>query len=75
MGIFSIVFKMTVNCVHSLESPQGCHSIDYTQYTFCNMKKKKTLKLSQTCRYRSFSTGLKNEFETAVVTSHQCSRH
>ena len=43
MGIFSIVFKMTVNCVHSSEWPQGGDSIEYTQYTFCNMRKKKKL--------------------------------
>ena len=39
----------------------------YTQYTIFNIKKENHIKLSQICRYGSFSKGLKNEFETAVV--------
>ena len=52
----------------SLESPHRGDSNVYTQYTFFNMnKKKKHPKITQICSYGSFSKGLKNEFETAVV--------
>ena len=40
----------------------------YTQDTIFNIQRKyPKSKLSQICRYGSFSKGLKNEFETAVV--------
>ena len=51
----------------SLQSPLRGDSNEYTQYTFFNMNKKNTLKLSKICSYGLFSKGLKNEFETAVV--------
>ena len=64
---FSIFFNMKVCCVFSLESPPGGDSNVYTQYTIFNIKKKITLNSSKIGSYGIFSTGLKNEFETAVV--------
>ena len=52
----------------SLESPHRGDSSEYTKYTIFNIKKKIVrAKLSQICSYGSFSKGLKNEFETAMV--------
>ena len=51
----------------SIESPHRGDSNEYTQYTFFNIKKKITLKFSQSAAMGFFSKGLKNEFETAVV--------
>ena len=51
----------------SLESPHRGDSNVYTQYTIFNMNKEKHPKITQICSYGSFSRGLKNEFETAMV--------
>ena len=51
----------------SLESPHGGDSNEYTQYTIFNIKKENQPKLPKIYSYGSFSQGLKNEFETAVV--------
>ena len=51
----------------SLESPHRGDSNEYTQYTIFNIKKENHPKLSQICSYGTFSKGLNNEFETAVV--------
>ena len=54
----------------SLESPHGGDSNEYTHHAIINIKEKITLnypKYNNVCRYRIFSKGLKNEFETAVV--------
>ena len=51
----------------TLESPHGGDSNVYTQDTIFIIKKEYHIKLSRICRYESFSKGLKNEFETAVV--------
>ena len=39
----------------------------YTHNTIFNMNKKKQPKIAQICSYGSFSKGLKNNFQTAVV--------
>ena len=60
--IFLIFYNTEVRCVFLLD--------EYTQYTVFNIKKKKLknhTKLSQICSQGTFSKGLKNEFETAVV--------
>ena len=54
-------------CV-SLESPHRGVSNEYTQYTIFNINKKNTLYYPKICSYGLFSKGLKNEFETAVVS-------
>ena len=54
----------------SLESPHGSNSNEYTHHAIINIKKKITLnypKYNHVCSYETFSKGLKNEFETAVV--------
>ena len=51
----------------SLESPQRGSSNEYTHYTISQYEKENDPKLSQNCKYRTFSKGPKNEFETAVV--------
>ena len=58
---------MNVHCVFSLESPHRGDSIEYTQYTIFNMKKKTTLNYPKSAAMGFFSKGLKNEFETAMV--------
>ena len=40
---FSIIFKMKIYCVFSLESPHPGDSNEYTQYTIFNMKKENTI--------------------------------
>ena len=50
----------------SLESPLRGDSNKYTQYTIFNIKNNHP-KLSQICSYGTFSKGLNNEFETAMV--------
>ena len=40
MDIFSIFFKTKVWCVFSLESPHRGDSIEYTQHTIINVKRK-----------------------------------
>ena len=67
MDIFSIIFNMKVCCVFSLESPHGGDSNEYTQYTIFNIKKKITLNNPKSAAMGFCSTGLKKEFETAVV--------
>ena len=62
-----IFLNIKVCCVLSLESLYRADSNECTQYTIFNMNKKKYPRLSQICSYVFFSTGLKNEFETAVV--------
>ena len=53
----------------TLESPHRGDSYEYIQYTiFFQYEKGKHPKLSQTCSYGIVSKGLKEEFETAVVT-------
>ena len=73
--IFSMFFSMKVYCVYSLESPQRGDSNKYTQYTISQYKKEIHPKLSQICNYGICSKGPENEFEPAVVKSHQCSSH
>ena len=65
--IVSIFLSIKVCCVFSLESPREGDSNEKTQYTICNINKKKNPKLSQICIYGMFSKGLKNEFETVMV--------
>ena len=53
----------------TLESPHRGNSYEYIQYTiFFNMKKKHILNYSKPAAVGFFSKGLKDEFETAVVT-------
>ena len=52
----------------SLESPHRGDSNEYTQYTIFNMNKKNTLNYPKSAAMGFFPKGLKNEFETAVVT-------
>ena len=52
----------------SLESPHRGYSNEYTQYTIFNMKN--TLNYPKIAALGFFLQGLKNESETAVVTSH-----
>ena len=58
---------MNVCCVFSSESPHRDDSNEYTQYTIFNIKKKIALNCPNASAMVSFSKGLKNEFETAVV--------
>ena len=51
----------------SLESPHGCDSNEYTQYTIFNIKKEITLNYPKFAGIGFCSKGLKNEFETTVV--------
>ena len=50
-----------------LESSHRGDSNENTQYTIFNIKKKKTLSYPRISSYEIFFTGLKNEFETAIV--------
>ena len=59
----------------SLESPHRGDSNENTQYIIFNINTKNHPKLSQICSDVIFSTGLKNEFEIAMVTRHRRSRH
>ena len=52
----------------SLESPRRGDSNEYTQYTISNMNKKNTKTYPKSVATGFFSKGLKNEFETAVVS-------
>ena len=61
-GIF---FNMNVCCVFTLESPQRRDSNEYTQYAIFSIHKEITLNYPKSMG--SFTKGLKNEFETAVV--------
>ena len=61
------VFSMKVYFVVSLESPHRGDSNKYTNIYHFQYKKETHTKLSQICSYGIFSSGLKNEFETAVV--------
>ena len=58
---------MKICRVFSLESPHWGDSNEYTQYTNVNIKKENHTKLSKIYSPGTFSLGLKNEFETAVV--------
>ena len=51
----------------SLKSPHRGDSNEYTQYTSFIIKKKITLDYPKSAAMGFFSSGLKNEFETAVV--------
>ena len=51
----------------TLESPHRGDSNEYTQFTIFNMKKKNTLDYPKSAAMGSFSKGLKNEFERAMV--------
>ena len=53
----------------SLESPHQGNSHEHTQYTIFNIKKKLTLNYSKSAAMRFFSSGLKNEFQTAMVNN------
>ena len=53
MNIFSILLKIEVCCVFSLESPHQGDSYEYTQYTIFNIKKENH-KLSLICSYGIF---------------------
>ena len=75
MDIILIFFNMKVCCVISLESPHRGDSNENTLYTIFNVKKKITLSYSKSAAMGFCSKGRKNEFETVVVTSHQCSSH
>ena len=66
--IFSIFFNMKVYCVFSLESPHGGYSNEYTQYTIFNITKKVKLNYPKSAVMEFCSKGLKNKFETAVVS-------
>ena len=52
----------------SIESPHRGDSNENSQYTIFNMFTKNHPKLPEVCSYEIFSKGLKNEFETAVVS-------
>ena len=67
MDIFSVFFNMKVFCVFSIESPHRGDSNEYTQYTIFNVGNKITLNYLKSAAMGFCSTGLKNEFETAVV--------
>ena len=58
---------MMVYCVLSLESPHQGDSNEYTKYTIFNIKKENHPELSNIYSYGSFSKGLKNKFEIAMV--------
>ena len=58
---------MKVCCVVSLESPHRGDSNENTQYTISNIKKETHLKSSLISSYAIFPSGLKNEFEIAMV--------
>ena len=66
--VFSIFLNRKVYCVYSLESPHRGDSNEYTQYTIFNIKKKITVNYSKSAAMGFFSKGLKNRFETAVVS-------
>ena len=65
--IFSIFFNLNVYCVFSLESPHRGDSNEYTQYILFYIKIKSPPKIKPNLQLCFFSTGLKNQFETAVV--------
>ena len=67
MDIFSILFKVKICCVFSLESPHRGDSNEYTQYTIFKIKKKITLNYPKSAAMDFCSKGLKNVFETAMV--------
>ena len=59
---------MKVCCAFSLESPHRGDSNEYTQYTFFQLKKRKSVLIILNLQlWDFFSKGIKNEFETAVV--------
>ena len=51
----------------SLESPHRGDSIEYTQYTIFDIKKKITLNYLESAVMGFFFRGFKNRFETAMV--------
>ena len=51
----------------SLESPHRGDTNEYTQYTIFIINEENQPKLSPICSYGTFSKGLENEFERAVV--------
>ena len=67
MDIYSTFLNVKVYCVFSFESPHRGDSNENTQYTIFNIKKKTTLYYPKSAGMGFCSTGLKNEFETAVV--------
>ena len=50
----------------SLELPHRGHSNEYTQYTIFNIKRKID-KIISICSYGIFASGLKDEYQTAMV--------
>ena len=70
-GIIGLFFHVSITWkvyyVLALESPHRGDSNEYTQYTFFNMKKKNTLNYPKSAAMGFSFTGLKNEFEIAVV--------
>ena len=52
----------------SLESPHRGDSNVYTQYTIFNKKKRKSPQIILNLQLWNFYLGLKNEFETAVIS-------
>ena len=54
--------------MYSLESPHRGDSKEHTQYTNFKYKKNTTLNYPSFAAMEFFYNGLKNEFETAVVT-------
>ena len=54
--------------MYSLESPYLGDSNEYTQYTAFNIKKKITPNYPKSSAKGLVTKGLKNEFETAVVS-------
>ena len=73
--IWLIFFIMKEYHVFSLKLPQRSDSNEYTKYIISKYIKENHPKLSQICNYGICSKEPKNEFETAVVTSHQCLNH
>ena len=65
--IFLIFFNIKACCVFSLESSHPGNSNEHTQYTIFIMKKENHPRSSQIRNYRIFSSGPKNDVETAVV--------
>ena len=64
---FSTFFNMKVCCVFSLESLHRGDSNEYTQYTIFNIKEKSALIIPNLKVLDFFSSGLKDEFETAAM--------
>ena len=63
---FRISLNEGILCVHIRIASSRRFICVHTRY-HVQYEKENHIKLSQICRYGSFSEGLKNEFETAVV--------